>query len=169
VADINTFLTRFLYRRLPKADFGGPVVVLDRSTTQAATGANTTATDLYSYTMQANTLGTNGEAVRIIASGTTAANANNKRIDIKFGGTIVSGNDFTTSGDAWHLEATVYRTGAATQVADGVALRSSNIMDIRTATPTIDLTAAVAITVVGTNTVASANDIVLRTARVELL
>ena len=65
--------------------------------TSTSTGADTTETDLQSYTLPANVLGTNGRAIRIRAWGDTAANGNTKTIRLKFGGTTLQLNNTTAA------------------------------------------------------------------------
>lgn len=80
-----------------------------------ASGAGSPA-NLQSYSLPANALAVNGQGVRIRAWGTTANNANAKAIRIAFGSTLVANLTLVIStAAAWVVEATVYRTGAATQ------------------------------------------------------
>lgn len=85
--------------------------------TTPANNVTTGETDLMTYTLPANTLGTNGQALRITVWGTTAANANTKTLKLKFGATSVTLNPTTTAPNAkdWRATAIVARTGAATQ------------------------------------------------------
>lgn len=141
------------------------------NTTAAQTGANTNETDLWTDSIPANTLSTDGYAIRIRAWGTTAANANSKNQRLYFGGTVIGLINGSSSGAVWNFDAVIVRTDAAAQVAHaigqlgGYATGSSN-----THTPlTADTTAAIPIKITGQNGVASAGDIVFRGVIVEVL
>lgn len=146
------------------ATLGGTLAV---STTSAGTPASLTETDLWSYSMPANTLSADGKGVYIEAWGTKAANGNSVTPRLYFGGTLVTGSDYTTSGDAWFLSGRIVRTGATAHESLGSSLRSSALLDaVRRNTITADTTAAIIIKVTGQNGTASANDMVFRGARV---
>lgn len=150
--------------------------VLTVNTTQAATGANTTETDLWTYSLPANSLSADGKTVRITAYVLTAANANNKTVKLYFGSQLVN----TTTAVALNaglvqLQMDVTRTAAATQeligktiygAADGSAITAQRSDHIN---GTQDTTTAITIKVTGQNGTAAANDIVFRSALVEAL
>ena len=74
--------------------------------------------DLISSTIPAAVLGTNLDSLEIIAWGTFAATANNKRVKLKYGATTLFDTGvLAINGDSWFLRAFVVRTGAATQIA----------------------------------------------------
>lgn len=138
------------------------------STTQAGTIANTTETDLYSWTLPGGTLDADGKAIRLLAFGSVAANANAKTIKLYFGAsTLQVYNAGTGNNLAWLIEATVIRTGAATQLAIGKLLIGGTHTNNVLASPTETLSGNVVIRVTGTNGTASANDIVFRGAKPE--
>jgi hypothetical protein len=144
--------------------------VLSVNTTEASTGADTNETDLWTYSLPANTLNANGKSVRITAWGTTAANTNNKTFQLYFGATGLRSMSTTGSANGWHYTATVTRTGASAQLSVGVGLvGGGGIQNPLISTPAADTTGAITIKVTGTNGVASANDIVFRGAIVEVL
>lgn len=77
-------------------------------------------TTLHTLTVPANTLGTNGHAIEIRSVGQFAANANNKTVKVKFGGTTVCQLGASGySGNGWDLRITVARLTNTTQVAMG--------------------------------------------------
>ena len=71
---------------------------------------------LYSVVIPANTLAADGQSLRIVVDGTTAANVNNKTLTITFGATnlIVYGPAGFNNSDLT-LVCDLFRTGAATQ------------------------------------------------------
>lgn len=79
-----------------------------------STGASNKA---YSYTMPAGTLANDGDSLQIQYYGTTAANANTKRMDINFGGTTVAVNGVTTNPNNldWIFTVHVIRESATAQ------------------------------------------------------
>lgn len=94
--------------------------------TTDTTGASTSGTgedDLISYTLPANVLASNGQALRIIVWGTSTGTAGTKTVKVYFGTTSVTlvaipvpGGGYTGE---WFAEAVVTRTGAATQLMTG--------------------------------------------------
>jgi len=78
-----------------------------------ANNVTTTETDLYSYTVLANTLVNNGDKLSFRISGKYAANANSKDIRIYFGlnSYLLS---TTTSNGIWAMYGTIIKTGATT-------------------------------------------------------
>lgn len=145
--------------------------VLTTNTTQAGTIADTNETDLWTYTLPANSLNANGKSVRIRVVGSTAANGNTKTVRLYFGGTvirtIVNG---ASNNETWGADALVVRTGAATEFATTHSIVAGTPTIVITAAgPSADTTAAIVIKVTGQNGTASANDIVFRAALVECL
>jgi VCBS repeat-containing protein len=149
------------------AGIGG---VLTASVTTVGTTAVTTEETLWSYSLPANTLSSDTYGVRIYVWGSTAGNANNKTIRLKFGGTVVSVESSTSfNGVAWIAEARVFRTGASAQKAIGDFARGTTNPDRRVTTPAEATSGAITISLTGQNDVASINDIVLLGAYVEFL
>lgn len=135
-----------------------PVGTLFLSTVSAS-NVTTGETDLISYPMLANTLAVNGRGVRIHAWGSTAANTNGKTARLYFGATLVNASiSITTTGAVWTLDATVIRTGAATQIANGYSNANNSGYNTFTNTaPTETLSGAVTIKVTGQSASASAD------------
>lgn len=98
------------------------------------TPANTTETDLQSYALAAGLLTTNGQSVRIRASGTFAATTRSRTARLYFGATQVgnSGPTVNASVTAWLIDVIIHRTGAATQLAEGFT--SNNFINATTVT-----------------------------------
>jgi hypothetical protein len=73
-------------------------------------------TNLYNPTIDGNTLSANGKALRLRAFGSFAANGNTKTVRVKWGATTILTFAGTPNAQNWEVEATIIRTGAATQV-----------------------------------------------------
>ena len=145
--------------------------VLTVSTTQAGTAADTNETDLWTYSLPANTLNVDGKGIRITAWGTTGATANNKTMKLYFAGTVLNVTlALAANNRGWILRGQVIRTGAATQIATGELWVSDQTgRGGEFTAPTGDTTGAITIKMTGTNGTAAANDIVFRGATVEVL
>lgn len=139
--------------------------------TSTSTGADTTETDLQSYTLPANVLGTNGRAIRIRAWGDTAANGNTKTIRLKFGGTTLQANNTTAApnGLDWVTEAYVVRISSGQQTYSSFMLMSTTPQDTTSTAISITDTASIIIKVTGQNGTANAGDITCRGMTVEVL
>lgn len=150
------------------ADIGGKLNV--NNGTQGTTAVTTEET-LHSYSLPANSLTQDGRGVRIKAWGTTAANANNKTVKLKFGATAVLDTGAVASNnETWHFVAEVFRTGAATQDAVSfVSHYNGTVIQAQITNPAETLSGAVTIAVTGQNGTASANDIVAEGFTVEYI
>lgn len=139
--------------------------------TDTLTTAVTTEEVLATYTLPAATIAADGKGIRVIASGTTAANANTKTIRLKLGGTTYATNAVTTApnASAWEAEFTILRSGAATAVAVGKAVFTATSEGIQRGTGTPTWANANAIEVTGQNGTASAGDITVSMVTIELL
>lgn len=131
---------------------------------------------LMSYTLPASTLTTNGMAVKVIAWGHTANNANAKTLKGYFGATQVfggSGISLTVSElGSWMAGFVVMRTGAATQacaaqVCGGPAGSGVTLASVTATTPAETLSGTVLIKFTGQAT--SDNDVTQEGFVVELL
>jgi len=148
-----------------------PSGALTVNTTQAGTPASTAETDLWTYSLPANTLNANNKGVRITVFGTTAANGNAKTVRLYFGGTVIGdrGTSIFGTGGSWRYESEVIRTGASAQLAVGAAVYNGATQGVDVTTPAGDTTGAIVIKVSGQNGTAVANDIVFRGAVVEVI
>ncbi len=121
---------------------------------------------LYTQAVAANTLSTNGQALRAYILGTVASNANGKVIKIYWNGTaIFTSSSFTTCTGGWRANLEIHRTGAATQVIGGtVEIPGTTSGDTFYAAGTATLSGAVTFAATGTAT--SDNDITVQAARI---
>lgn len=135
-----------------------------------ATTAVTSEEDLNSIVIPANVLNGNFNGIKLEAWGTVASNANTKTIRLKFGSTTLISNDITTAPDGlhWHLEASIWRTGASTQEAIARATVGANNQTTTRTTPNQTETSSITAKVTGQNGTASANDIVCEGLIVEV-
>lgn len=147
-----------------------PCGIIAASTTSAATVADTAETDLWSYTLPANTLNANGQALRIRVFGLTAANGNTKTVKLYFGALAYTVNAATSApnGVQWFSEAVIIRTGASAQIRNkwGVVGAVPENTTVSTSLAS-DTTAAITIKITGQNGTASAGDITFSGALVE--
>lgn len=96
-----------------------PMQYLSAQTAGAGTGngADTTDDVLQSVTVKANSLKAAGKGVDFVAFGTLGATGNNKRIQVKFGATVIATTGtITTNGGSWYAWGTIVRTGVGVQV-----------------------------------------------------
>lgn len=98
-------------------DVAIPTHTLFTSTSTAGNTANTTS-QLHSYTMPANTLGTNNMSVEWYSAGTLGTGAStNKRITVIFGGaTLIDSGDMntTSNGGDWSIRGSFVRVSSTT-------------------------------------------------------
>lgn len=142
---------------------------LSASTTQVG-NIGGGADDLISYSLAANTLAKDGYNIEIKAWGTYAANANNKTVILYFGGTAIYTTGVIAANDGvWVIDATVTRTGAATQQSIATMISSNtSVVDSATYTvPTETLSATIVIKCTGTAT--ADNDIIQKGLLIKLV
>jgi hypothetical protein len=147
--------------------------VLSVNTTQAGTGADTNETDLWTYSLPANTLNVDGKTLRVTVSGDNAANANAKTVKFYFGSTAVFiSNAATTNPASWSATYVITRTGASAQLLVRVLSiygAGAVVANPVTSTPAEATTGAITLKVTGQNGIAAANDIVFKGAVVEVM
>lgn len=118
----------------------------------------------HTYSLPANSLVDNGRGIRIRAWGHTAANANNKTVQINFGASTYTTGAIGANGKDYYIEVTVVRTGsnAQTWVAQGYAnaLPISFAGSATTGTLTQTESGAITISTTLTDGTSSAGDIV---------
>ena len=119
------------------------------------TGTTTTIEQsLMTYNLPASRLAADGDSVRVVCWGTSAANSNTKTAKLYFGSSVVStASTGATAPNAkkWTLELTVMRSGAAAQVVMGTGVIDIlTPITVYTATGSDTLTAAVVIKCTGT-------------------
>lgn len=102
----------------------------------AVSNVNAGETTLMNYTLQANMLGNNGDYIDIDAYGTFAANANNKRIRLYFGATVIFDTTaIAANAGSWWIKGKIAREALADQQAI-TSIISSNAL----VTPTTSFT-----------------------------
>jgi hypothetical protein len=117
--------------------------------------------DLMTYLLQPNVLAKNGYNLQIKTWGTFASNANNKTVKLKFGSsTIYDTTAIAANGGTWLLNATVTRTGTATEQAITSMISSNNLVvdSVSYIVPTESLSATITIKCTGEGT--ATNDVV---------
>lgn len=134
--------------------------VIGSSVTQTG-NVGTGEDDLFLFEVPANTLGTDKACIVAVAAGTFAANANNKRIRVRFGGTVIFDTTALAlnAGD-WFLETRVFRSGSSAQKCVTV-IRTSNSSLVSTTdytTAAVDLSTALELKITAEAT--SNNDVV---------
>lgn len=141
--------------------YGGDVsasgVTVLYKNTNSVSNSGSTETDLYSYTMSAGTLSTDGESLEGVVAGTFAATANNKRIRLKIGTTTVfdSGSLAITSATDWSLTYNLIRVSDASQKCVGTLTLSNtttqSFTDYATAAETLSVSNIIKVTGQGTS------------------
>jgi hypothetical protein len=131
-------------------------------TSSAATGANTTETDLIDFTVAANELGANGEAIDFEFWGTTGATATVKTLKVYLGANVIAQNTTTTSpnGLNWVIKGTIIRDGSMSQTGKVEIIFDNVATEIDLVSESEDDTAVMTLKLTGTNGTANANDIV---------
>jgi len=88
--------------------------------------SGTAETTLFSYTLPADTLDVNGRKVRVMVSGTTSADSDNKVFRLYLGGTggtkLWDSGNTTINNEWWTLEAEINRDGVGSQYSTVTAL-----------------------------------------------
>lgn len=113
----------------PGGGGGSSSSVLDVSTTSVG-NVGTGEDVLYTYTLPADTLGTDDDFIRGRISGIVANNGNVKTIKLKFGGTtfLTRGTTTPVIGQGWMIEWEVIRTGATSQKCNATFSGSDGIV-----------------------------------------
>lgn len=141
---------------------GTDVSRLTSITTITGTPAATTETDLLNYTLPAGTLASNGQAVRIQASGTLAATTRSRTVRLYFGSTVISTVATTNSANiVWKIDAMVIRVDGTNQRVNAIITlgTASAIAAILTnSSPTETLSGALSMKVTGQSAGAAVAD-----------
>lgn len=135
----------------------------------AAGNSGAGETDLASKTVDFGTLQQNGQSLYIMAAGNTAANANDKRLKLKFGGTTVfDTGDFAGNDISWTFQGELIRSGGSAQVFWGQFFGSATLTSkITTTTSAVSLASNQILKFTGQGTASS--DISISYMRVLLL
>ena len=136
---------------------------LSSKTASTGTPASTTETSLYSTTVAANTIGSDGDTIEFTAWGQFAANNNNKTLRMKINGITIASNSTQVNPNnlSFMIRYTGIRTGSAAQ--NGIV--EIIFEDLATETvivnETEDFTTSMIYEITGENGTAVLNDIVL--------
>lgn len=138
-----------------KVVVGGAVYVSTTAVGNVGAGED----DLMSASIAASTLGTNNMSLQFEMHFTTAANANNKTIKVKFGSTTLwDSGAVAANNQRVRVNGRIYRTGAATQIAVVEVMVSGGYTStVATSSPTETLSGAITLKATGEAT--SDNDI----------
>lgn len=133
------------------------------SVNAVATAANTTETDLASYTLPGNSLLVTNQAIEFQAWGSFGATANNKVVRVKYGGAAASNVLLDTllranNAQEWMLSGTIQRVNATTLKA-ATRFEVAGFVTNDIVTLTMDPTTNAIFRITGSNTVAAASDI----------
>lgn len=111
-------------------------------------------TTLLTTNIDTGTLAKAGTSILIFACGTTAANGNNKTINLYFGSTqIFTSGAFAGNGVQWTLQAEIVRNGAAAQITWAQFFGSATLTSkIQVGTATENLATQKTISLTGTGT-----------------
>jgi hypothetical protein len=137
-------------------------------TTIVGTGANTTETAVYSYTLPDGALPAVGSRLRVVARGNAASSgAGTKNIRLKFGAAVVLLGSSLTTAYGWRVEAEIVRTAAGQTVFGQTAWTTSN----NTPAPVLATEDLSAVDIVLTlqNATANANELTVSSVMVEIL
>jgi hypothetical protein len=165
----NTNLTVDAKGRITTAANGSAAVAVRQASVIVANGnTNDTNEDtLQTTTLATGLLAVDGQAVRVTAWGSYAANTHNKTVRIYFGATSFTAPSTSTSltPHTWSFDLIVIRTGAATQVARARYQDTSGTSEVvavnLAATPTETLSGGIIIKTTGQiSGTTAANDIV---------
>lgn len=127
-----------------------PLVVLTSSATTGSTGE----VSLASFSVPANALATNNDAVRVKIYGNAVTQA--AQLRVKFGASYVlniAGGNNVGAAQIYQGEVVIRRSGAATQVSGGVMLVGTAIASNERATPAETLSGAVLVDIRGNTAV----------------
>lgn len=148
--------------------------VLDSQVSDVGNPANTTETDLHTYTMPANTLAVNNNFVDIMAEFTMVPGGDTIYARLYFGSHVLFAGGSSAGYNQVQLTGRVYRTGAATQLFVGQAIYRNTGSDLSFTRPayaniTENLAADVIIKTTGqSEIVGTANVVVGKTLTVVL-
>jgi len=137
--------------------------------TSTGNGADTTEDVLQTLSLTPNLLNVNGKGLRLKAFGNTANNTDTKTLKLYHGTTVLSFTLNASSGANWYAEMSIFRTGAATQVAAGIAMHGTTLITPAAASGTDTLSGQLTAKVTGQASVANANDIVCTLAYLEII
>lgn len=140
----------------------GPSGIIYTTIATVSTGTGTGVQTLATYTLPANALDVPGRRMRIIATFSYAANANNKTSTVNFGSASFTTGALPSNGVVGTIEINVVKRGANAQTVIGAGVVGTTaITGTSTATSIVD-TSPIVITATCQNAVSSAGDCVLQ-------
>ena len=147
------------------------ITKIDSKYSNTATTAVTTEETLWSNTLSAGLLASDGMGISVKVYGIVAANANAKTIRVKVDGNTVVSNGTTTApnGLNWEAEMVVLRSGATSSVSRGMIAFNGIADEVDTNKPGVTWANAIPIAVTGQNGVASADDITVELVVLSLI
>lgn len=156
---------------------GSPGIIVAQSTTVVGNAADTNEATAWTYTVPANLLAVDGDHLRIFVRFNAAANANNKRFRIYFGGTggtaVWDSTSVGYNGSTFPVTVNITRLTATTQRASssGSSATGGTAVNVSlSSSPAQTLTGPVDITVtVQSPTTGAANDALFSDGYVEFL
>lgn len=139
------------------------------TTAPVSTDTATTEEILQAITLPASFFTAPGQTLRLVASGTTAANGNTKTIKVKFGSIVLSSGALTISGKKWKAVLEVMHTDVNAQIWNGIYSdpTTGNVVD--GAAATVIESAQISCVVTGQNGSASAGDITCNNFYAEII
>jgi hypothetical protein len=145
----------------------GGVINTDSTTVgNVGTGEDT----LYTYSVLAATLSVNKDSIKGFVAGSFAANANNKNIRVKYGGTTIFATGAVAfNAGSWRIDFFIVRTGATTQKCIAAFTSSNTTLDETCTYSTAGETLSGAVTLTVTGEATSNNDIVGEIFRLEFM
>lgn len=124
---------------------------------QEASNSGSSPTDLISYDLQSKFLSNNQDMLEIKVSGTFAANANNKTVQLVFGSqTIFDTTAIAANDNSWSFTATILRTSQTTQTINVTGI-FNDVAKTTTTAGTQDTTGNINIKCIGTGS--TTNDV----------
>ncbi len=135
---------------------------LSSKTASTGTPASTTETSLYSATIPANTISSDGDTIEFTAWGQFAANNNNKTLRMKINGITIASNSVETNPNnlSFMIRYTGIRTGSAAQNGIVEIIFENLATETVIVNETEDFTTAMTYEITGENGTAVLNDIV---------
>ena len=167
--NFNDSYTKRVYAKAGASTVFGrvPCTIYQTTTDGGNTGAG--EDDLWNQSIAASVLGTDGDSLRCVLDGITAATANTKRIRVYFGATTVFDSTAQIiNNQPWTIDGYIVRTGAATQKAAFRIVTSAMTLwtFVTYSTPAETLSGAVTFRITGESGGAATDDIILKMGRI---
>lgn len=159
-----TFNSRPLVKAGSAASLKGGIggVIYSSFTTTGNIGAGEDT--LYSQSIPADVLATNGDALVIEAYGTTVADAGTKTLRLKWDGTTFHSVAETTAATSWYARTVIGRRGATSQIISSVINGGSGEASVASTTGTATLSGAIVFAITGEGV--NNNDLTIECVRI---